>query len=310
MNLVRNRGLRALASLMLLVAGCGSDDDASETARPTATTTAPDPNTRFEVLAKELAPLLYAFEGPPEAPGGVVTLTLGNGGALRHEAALARVGQTPIEQVKQDLTTVLYGDGPIPEYLELYGGVPEILGGTEQTTTLTLPEGDYVLYCSLRDTGHGGALPDALPHFELGMISPLRVRGDNGLQLPSTVPTVSAGEYGFEFEPLPAGANRLLFKNVGPEQMHLAAFLEFPEGVDEEAALPALLGEGDPAAAPVQRVVAGPFVPGGGGTFVLVLKPDRVYGLVCSLRDRAGGPPHLTKGMVGVFRPRQPDAGG
>ena len=303
MNLVRNRGPRALAGLMLLVAGCGGDDDSSESQRP-ATTTAPDPSTGFEVLAKELAPLLYAFEAPAQAPGGVVTLTLGNGGALRHEAALARVGQTPIEQVTQDLANVLAGDGAIPDYLELYGGVPEILGGTEQTSTLTLPEGDYVLYCSLRDTGQGGALPDAQPHFQLGMIAPLQVRGDNGLQLPSTVPTVSAGEYGFEFAPLPAGANRVLFKNVGPDQMHLAAFLEFPEGVDEEAALPALLGQGDPAAAPVQRVVAGPFVPGGGGTFVLPLKPDRVYGLVCSLRDRAGGPPHLTKGMVGVFRPK------
>jgi hypothetical protein len=303
-NLARNRGLRALAGVMLLVAGCGGDDDSADTPRPTVTTAAPDPGTQFEVLAKELAPKLYGFEAAEEAPGGVVTLKLGNGGALRHEAAVARVGQTPVEQVRRDLAGVLSGEGPIPDYLELYGGVPEILGGTEQSTTLTLPEGDYVLYCSLRDTGQGGSLGDAEPHFELGMIQPLRVRGDNGLQLPSSIPTVSAGEYGFEFQPLPPGANRVLFKNVGPDQMHLAAFLEFPEGVDEETALPALLGQGEPAAAPVQRVVAGPFVPGGGGTFVLALKPDRVYGLVCSLRDRAGGPAHLTKGMVGVFRPQ------
>ena len=304
MNVARNRGLRAFAGMMLLLAGCGGDDDSAETPRSTVTTAAPDPTTQFEVLAKEVAPKLYAFEAAEEAPGGVVTLKLGNGGALRHEAALARVGPTPLEQVRRDLAGVLSGQGPIPDYLELYGGVPEILGGTGQSTTLTLPEGDYVLYCSLRDTGQGGSLADAEPHFELGMIQELRVRGDNGLQLPSTIPTVTAGEYGFEFEPLPAGANRVLFKNVGPDQMHLAAFLEFPEGVDEEAALPALLGQGDPASAPVQRVVAGPFVPGGGGTFVLSLKPDRIYGLVCSLRDRAGGPPHLTKGMVGVFRPR------
>lgn len=305
LNLARNRALRALGCLMLLLAACGGDDDSDSSAAPTSTTTttAPDPTTRFNIVAKELAPQLYGFDAPEQAPGGVVTVKLANGGALRHEAALARVGQTPLEQVQRDLADALDGEGAIPEYLELSGGVPEILGGTEQTSTLTLPEGDYVLYCSLRDTGRSGSLADAKHHFELGMIQPLRVRGDNGLQLPSSIPTVTAGEYGFEFEPLPAGANRMLFRNVGPDQMHLAAFVEFPEGTDEEAALPALLGQGDPAAAPVQRVVAGPFVPGGGGTFVLNLKPDRVYGLFCNLRDRAGGPPHLTKGMVGVFRP-------
>jgi hypothetical protein len=290
--------------MLLLFAGCGDDDDSSGAPRPTATTAAANSDQEFRVVAKELAPKLYAFDAPEQARGGVVTVKLANGGAIRHEAALARVGSTPIETVRADLAAVIGGDGPIPDYLELYGGVPEILGGTEQSSTLTLPEGDYVLYCSIRDTGAGGSLDDAEPHFELGMIQPLRVRGDNGLQLPSSVPTVSAGEYGFEFPPLPEGANRVLFKNVGPDQMHLAAFVEFPEGVDEEAALPAMLGQGDPAATPVQKVVAGPFVPGGGGTFVLALKADRVYGIVCNLRDRAGGPPHLTKGMVGVFRPR------
>ena len=303
-NLARNRGLRALAGVMLLVAGCSGDDDSADTPRSTVTTAAPDPDTQFQVLAKEIAPQLYAFEAAEEAPGGVVTLKLGNGGALRHEAALARVGQTPLEQVRRDLAGVLSGEGAIPDYLELYGGVPEILGGTEQSSTLTLPEGDYVLYCSLRDTGRGGSLADAKPHFELGMIQALRVRGDNGLQLPSSIPTVTAGEYGFEFPPLRAGSNRLLFKNLGPDQMHLGAFLEFPERIDDQAALSALLGQGDPETAPVQKVVVGPFVPGGGGTFVLALQPDRVYGIVCSLRDRAGGPPHLTKGMVGVFRPQ------
>lgn len=307
MKLAMNRGLRALAGPMLLLAACGgggSDSEAAPTS--TTTTTAPDRTTKFNIVAKELAPQVYGFDAPAEAPGGVVTVKLANGGALRHEAALARIGPTPLEEVQRDLAAVLDGDGPIPEYLQLYGGVSEILGGTEQTSTLTLPEGDYVLYCSVRDTGRSGSLADAEHHFELGMIQSLRVRGDNGLRLPSSIPNVTAGEYGFEFEPLPAGANRVLFRNVGPDQMHLAAFVEFPEGTDEAEALPALLGRGNPAVVPAQRVVAGPFVPGGGGTFVLNLKPDRIYGLFCNLRDRSGGPPHLTQGMVGVFRPAAP----
>ena len=232
------------------------------TRRSTVTTAAPDPETQFQVLAKELAPKLYGFEAAEEAPGGVVTLKLGNGGALRHEAALARVGQTPLEQVRRDLAGVLSGQGPIPDYLELYGGVPEILGGTEQSTTLTLPEGDYVLYCSLRNR----------PGRVAGRCrAPLRAGDDPaapgaGRQRVAAAQLDSRHLGGGVRLRVPAPLRRgqpCAVQDVGPDQMHLAAFLEFPEGVDEEAALPALLGQGDPAVAPVQRVVAGPFVPVG-----------------------------------------------
>ncbi|MGH8999923.1 MAG: hypothetical protein ACRDY7_11100, partial [Acidimicrobiia bacterium] len=277
------RQFTVLACAVLLAGGCGGgDDDDGERARAdsdpaspsvSTATTAPLAPVDMAVTAEELAPELYGFELPAEVTGGVVTMQLTNSGALQHEAGVVRVGATPLDQVRQDLDVALGGDGPIPDYLEFHGGVGEIAGGTQRQTTFKLPEGDYVMYCAITDLGVGGTLEEPKPHYDTGMIEPFKVRGDNGASLPGGLPKIVAGEYGFELDPLPPGNNTVLFENLGPAQMHLAAFLEFPAGVDEQQALAILLGQSDPAGRPpTQTAVVGPFVPGAGGTFRLDLK--------------------------------------
>ncbi len=84
----------------------------------------------------------------------------------------------------------------------------------------------------------------------------------------------------------------------------MAAVMEFPEGIDEAAAqkaVEAFGGEGPPPAGtpePAEAGFSGIFDPGGATYFDLDVKAGRVYAFLCFIQDRAGGPPHVAKGMV------------
>ena len=123
----------------------------------------------------------------------------------------------------------------------------------------------------------------------------------------SRVP-IGATEYAFEVSGLKAGKNEVLFQNEGVDQIHMAAILEFPEGIDEAKAQETVknfANEGPPPpGTPETKDVAfgGIFEPGGGSLFSVDLKKDRVYAIVCFVQDRAGPPPHVAKGMVKVTK--------
>jgi len=295
-----------LAFVVVLSGACRGDGEGDRALSGSTSESRGTPD--FEVEGRE-----YSFELPAEVPGGVVTISFENRGRLRHEAAIAAVGATPVEQVIQDLAPVLEGRGtPIPDYLTFYGGVGETAPGATSVSTLSLPEGSFVMFCSLGDIDSVDALPrpgpQPPPHYSSGMARPFTVRRANIDMLAAGDGTVRATDYAFELPPIRAGRRTLLFRNAGA-QMHLGAFLSFPEGVDEAAARQALdtilaapggpLPEGVPE--PSDAAYAGPFPPGAGGTFEIDLERGRTYVVVCVLPDRAGGPPHVAKGMVSVF---------
>jgi hypothetical protein len=295
-----------LACLVVLSGACrgGGDDRALS-----GSTSFPGPpGVDFEVVGQE-----YSFDLPAEVPGGVVTMSFENRGKLRHEAGIVAAGATPVDQVIQDLAPVLEGRGtPIPDYLTFHGGVGEIAPGTTSVSTLTLPEGSFVMFCSLGDIDSVDALPrpgpQLPPHYSSGMARPFTVRRANVDLLPAGHGTVMATDYAFALPPLGAGRKTLLFRNGGA-QMHLGAFLAFPEGVDEAGARQALdtvvaapggpRPEGVPE--PSDAAYVGPFPPRAGGTFEIDLKHGRTYAVVCFLPDRSGGPPHVANGMLSVF---------
>lgn len=297
-----------LTCAVLLAGACAGNGEDDTTSDSTSVSQGATPQVDFTVTGDE-----YRFDLPEEVPGGVVTMSFENEGRLRHEAGVVAVGDTPVDQVLADLAPVLEGrSNAIPDYLTFYGGVGETAPEAKAAATISLPEGRFVMFCSLTDIDSVDALPQPGPplpaHYSTGMARPFTVRRANVDMLPAGDGTVVASDYAFDVPALSAGARSLVLRNTGT-QMHVGAFLAFPEGVDETAARQALdtvlaapgeaLPEGVPE--PTDAASAGPFPPGGGGTFDIELTRGRTYAVVCFLPDRAGGPPHATKGMLSVF---------
>src|SRR5438445_11309408 len=99
--------LGPLAVLALAAGGCtgGGGKKAGDGAVATSSTAAPALSA-VTVRARD-----YGFDAPPEIEGGVVHLTLQNDGKLKHEAVVVDAGDTPLDQLKADLTPVVKGDG-------------------------------------------------------------------------------------------------------------------------------------------------------------------------------------------------------
>ena len=298
-----------LAMLVAATGACRADGgDGSGTSGSTSVSQGATPDVDFAVGGDE-----YRFDMPDQVPGGVVTMSFENNGKLRHEAGIVAAGATPLDQVLRDLAPVLDGrGGAIPDYLVFSGGIGETAPGATATSTFSLPDGTYVMFCSLADIDSVDALPRPGPqlpaHYNRGMARSFTVRRANVDLLPAVDGTVLATDYAFTLPPLTAGRRTLLFRNAG-SQMHFGAFLAFPEGVDEAGARQALdtalaasrgsLPEGVPE--PTDAAYAPPFPPRGGGTFDIELESGRTYAAVCFLPDRAGGPPHVAKGMLSIF---------
>lgn len=306
----RHRRARAATgcSALLVVALTGCGGDGGRKATP------------FTVTASE-----YRFDVPAEIAGGVVRVTVENRGTRRHEAVILEVGATGPEQVAGDLAAAGQEE-PLPEYLRYAGGLADVDPGESAASTQLLPEGSYVVVCALSDADlpggqgrfdrllagiQGGASEGRPPpHFTLGMIRAFRVTKGTRARLPRVDGAVVARDYEFEVPDLGAGRRDLAFRNEGPDETHTAVVAEYPEGVDEAQARRSLATALAPAGTAPDRppeVVArsGLFAPGLGGTFPLRLRPGRTYVVVCVLKDRGGGPPHvLTDGMFAFFRAR------
>ena len=310
-------GLAGLAVVLLALvatAFTGDEPDRSQRGEESAAMTGPEATPAFApsvtVTARD-----YSFEVPPEIEGGVVRVTLQNSGTMKHEAVIVAAGQTPLDQLKQDLTQVVLGEGqPRPEYLRFQGGVSLVPGGTSEMSFLTLPVGDYVMVCTLTDAD---SLQDpAGPpteeeqlefHYDRGMATPFTVKKTNSAPMPPTDATVLARDWAFEVPALVPGFKVMTFRNVG-QQDHSLAVAEFPDDVDEaraKAAFEQLLAADpdqplpDDMPVPQDVAFAGPLSAGGQSTFPMNLKVHRTYVFACYMTDRTGGPLHATgKGMV------------
>jgi hypothetical protein len=306
--------LGLLGLLAVVAVGCGGEEQAGESPEPKRTEKE-EAGPKISVSGNE-----YSFQVPDTLTGGFVTVEFKNEGKLVHEAAFIKVDpDTPQDRFVRDLK-VASGEegGPIASYLKPYvGGETEnVKGGATASGRQSLPSGSYYLVCTLTDADsvegeeepEGQERPAMPQHFEQGMIKKVTVTGPATVELPESDTTVVAKEYTFDVTGLQAGNNQVLFRNDGPAQIHMSAVLEFPEGVTEEQAgraLQAFASDGPPpAGTPEPRDVgfSGIFEVGGGSVFELNARSGRVYAFACFIQDRAGGPPHVAKGMTKIVK--------
>lgn len=274
--------------------GCGDDDD--EAGGTTTTAAAAEP-TKLTINANEPAEGQFAFGGiPTTITGGLVEITFNNTGAQDHEVQLIRMddGHTA-DEVKELFANEEEGD-PLPDWIHGAGGTATIKGGTSTTASVVLPDGNYAVLCFVSDEND----ETEASHYEKGMLTSFTVTGSKAATLPSTTATVSAQEYSLTATNLVAGKNTITFENKGLENHHAVMF-PVAEGKtfdDVKASFASEEeGEGPPPFDPEN--IAGIAVTDGGTSFVadVDLKAGD-YAFVCFITDRAGGPPHVAKGMI------------
>lgn len=317
------RLLAVVATLSLVATACG--DDADDEAADTTTTedqgsATTDADEGGEATAVTIVADDYVFsQAPEELEAGVIDVTFENVGEAEHELALVEIGDTPIDQVGEDIAPAVEG-GAFPDYAEniaipLFAGAGETL-----ETTMLVAEGNYALICSLTGVapeedattttveaeGIGGTEEEeGPPHFTLGMVRPLTVTSGNAeATLPDSESSVTARDYSFDVD-VSGGQQMVNFTNEGPDQVHHAVFFPFNEGVDEaaaEAALDTFLSSEEENAPPPPEFDAeglesspefGLFSSGLGATYDAEFESGRTYAVVCFIQDRTGGPPHV-----------------
>lgn len=274
----------ALPAMLGLVA-CGDDDDEAVSAY-TVTAVVDGENYRFEGL-------------PAQLEGGTVTFTLDNtnGGDAAHELQIIKVDEgTTFDQIKTGLLET--ESAPFPDFMgDVGGGIGTIGPGATASTTQELSEGTYTYFCAISDDEE-----DAPSHYDIGMEGTFTVEGDGAqADAPDASGTVTAKDYGFEFADLTAGTTTIEFKNEGDEFHHFLAVPLNP-GATVEDATAAFESEEEPEGPPpvdfekaVSTAVLGP----GQAITTDVTFEAGTYVFVCFITDKAGGEPHVAKGMIG-----------
>ena len=225
-----------------------------------------------------------------------------NQGTVRHEVALAGIGETPMDQFVDGLRAGAFqlNGKPSPEYLDQVA-VPifGLEGGATGRATFTLTAGRYALFCVITDAAKGD---EEQPHYEVGMLRDLTVTGgEPEPELPEAEGTITAIDYGFEFD-LEAGDRVVNFVNEGPDQIHYTSVEMYPKGIDAVEAEEAYAAQLEPGASP-DRVpsprgigFSGIFSDGLGSRFQLdqpfQFESGRTYVFACFAQDREGGEPH------------------
>lgn len=272
------RTLAALASLgVCLLAACGSDDESSSSSSSSPTKVAIKVTESGKTSKLEL---------PSEIEAGLTELTFENTGKRPHSAGLIRVedDHTPEEVGKVIMTE----GGPIPEWLAGGAGLGTVPPGKSKTVTQVLEPGTYY---AMDDEGGEGAPSDFVK---------VEVTGEGGGELPSAPASIVASEYTFKADGLKAGKNEVTFDNAGEELHHIIAF-PFNKGASTAAVKKFFSSEDEPSGPPPVDFEKGDstaVIDGGEKQVVDLELVKGKYALICFIQDRAGGPPHVMKGML------------
>ena len=237
-----------------------------------------------------------AFEivggGPVEA--GLVQLEYENATEEQADAQLLRMDGD--HTVADALEVIGSESGVTPDWLHAEGGAGQIAAGATGVAELVLEEGTYYLV----DVGEPEG-DDVPSHAESGATMTLEVSGgDDGAELPAADASIQMADYNFVTEGLRAGANRFLLTNTGKEIHHtLMVPIQGDATIGEVREF--LLSEGPPTGAPpvsFEKLTGTSALDGGGEQIQeLELEAGR-WAFLCFITDRAGGPPHVAKGMV------------
>lgn len=268
-------GLIAAVVLSAGIAACGDDEEEGSKAQTLA----------VSVDAQN------KLQGVKAVESGAVQIDFENQAKLDYDLQLVRVDGN---QTAADVLKVTNSEGeegkPIPSWLHGAGGNGTVKGGNSSTSTQVLEEGNYFVVAA--PEGENAPKP---------VTAALKVQGgEGGGELPSTDGTVTARDYSFETSGLKPGKNTITFDNTGKELHHVIAAPISP-GKTLADVKKFATSDNQNARPPIEfEQVTSTAVLDGGTKQVtqLNLKKPGNYALLCFITDRAGGPPHVAKGMV------------
>lgn len=296
------RNLLVLLVVIVLVAGACGDDDDNASSTGTTEKAAAQPE-KIAVSAKEESGTKYSFAVPATIKGGLVDITLQNTGKRPHDFQLIKLDSGTTDQQANDFVKSLDQEGgPIPDYVHPVGGTGTAAPGAASEVKQKLDKGDYLYFCTESD--EEDAPPDVPKgsHASKGMQGRFTVSDTaNDADLQETDAKVSATEYKFTTSGLKAGENEVTFENTGAQYHHFFA-APISQGKTIEDVKTFLSSQGPPQGPPPIDFEKGTEVAvtqKGADTVSRVTFPAAgKYAMLCFINDKAGGPPHFTKGML------------
>ena len=225
---------------------------------------------------------------------GPTTIRFQNDGKAEHEAQLIRVeGDHSQKEMLKALEDTSTGK-PIPDWFRAGGGPGPIKPGSSTSVDVELKPGTYYAL----DTGSAEGEGEGKPFYAQGALVRFEVSGDAaGGKLPAAQATVSAQEYSFDAQGLKAGPNTIAFDNVGAEPHHMIAAPMAPGATLADVKEFFRTEKGRPPLN-FEEVVGTSVIDGGTVENVELELKSGKYALLCFISDRAGGPPHVAKGMI------------
>lgn len=264
--------------LALAIGACGNGDDEKQA-----------PRAAFELTGSGDG---ARMSGPRSVGAGAVRVDFRNASDDEGGVTLIRIqGDHPAAEAVT--AAAAWGDGakPLPEWVRFVGGLSSIPPGERSTSVQNVSAGSY-----------------AAVDINTNAFVAFEVTGDGEGELPSTSGTIEAKEYSFETSGLEAGESRVLFTNRG-KQPHFALAAPIKPGKTIEDVKKSLAEEGegegeapsekeDPVDENDPSAFDTPIFDGGGKQVLSLELKKGKYALVCFIPDRAGGPPHVAKGMI------------
>lgn len=238
----------------------------------------------------------YAFQAPDTIAAGRTTLRLVNNGKDFHHIWLIKLegGHTLPELVAATKTP-----GPLPKWAVDVGGPNSPMPGGENSATLDLEPGKYVMVCVIP------AMTDGQPHFMKGMMKELTVTARHGVEqagksvAPAPDVTMTLDDYTFNTSaPITSATKTIRIRNAAA-QSHEVVIMKLDAGVTPEQFLQALE---KPQGPPPGRILGGVTGIARGRTIDLTATfTPGDYTLLCFVPDAKDGKPHIAHGMVKNF---------
>jgi hypothetical protein len=271
----------AVVSLFGL-AGCGSDDDAADTAQETTTTTEAPKATEIAVTydGKKIV-------APDKAEAGLVQFKLTSTADEKAQGNIL-LGKVDAGKTLADIAAEIKTDkGAPPTWYKVTGSV-DFRATKARTLTVVLDEGMWALVAPPEGDASGiSAVINVGP----------AMAGSTAKALPATEVSLGATEYTFDVKGLKAGPNRITLKNNGGLP-HMFGLFQLKGDAKLDDVL-AYEGEDEPEGLGEFQDNLSYMDPGRSAVVETTIPPGR-YGLVCFLDAAPGGKtdkPHFMLGM-------------
>ncbi len=286
----------ALLVLALVLSGCGGGDDVVVQEAPTAKERGVAPRAggttkidrlrgarasaaRMTITVEDVGRGRFRYRAPRSVRGGLVEIRLRNIGDAPRKAQLWRI------EGDHTIREALRIRHPQPDWLRTAGGVSLTEPGEMSSTLQALPAGRYYA-AGVLDTP--------------GIVASFTVTGPRTVPAPPRAPArIEALDFSFRVSGLRAGRNSVDFDNTGAQQHH--AFLTPMRAAADIKDVRRFFGSRTSIGAPpvdTEQTRETAVLEGGDRQVTQLDLPAGRYALICFVRGRGGGPPHLELGMI------------